>query len=141
MPYLLQGQVFLEKIPKGECTGCIIETEISKDTIWVVDKYHSGENQFITIFTKADVLLSNDSVFLSKDLHSKDYHYNLGLFYKGKWLMPSIGYLNNHVWQEDSTASQKAFAKSSKAIYKWQLAIIKEKYPDYYAKYLKGKKP
>ncbi len=124
IPCLSYGQTFIEKIPpKNECAGCVVETEISKDTIWVAEKQYSNENHTVSVFTKDNLICSNDSVFISK-IDGKIYYWT-GLFNKGKWVFPM-----NKDWE-------KAFTKSAKAIQKWQLAVIKEKYPAYYAKWFK----
>lgn len=113
---LFSQKIIAEKIPKGwEGENAIIETIINKDT--VVIKCESRNNYWL--FTSNDFEIDSDTaVYISKDI---------------AWFVS--GRLSKSKW--DSEIKTGAFSKSCKAIQQWQLAVIKEKYPDYYNKWLK----
>lgn len=130
---LLAQKIINEKIPKGqEGAGRIIETEVSKDTIWIRDVFHDNTTNSLWIVTKYDFEIEGDTaIYISKEIP-----FNMtGRLNKSKWL--------NSVSETGDGSKPvsyfKTFAKSIKAIRQWQLAIIKEKYPSYYAKWLTKK--
>jgi hypothetical protein len=124
---LFAQKIILEKIPKGqESADRFIETEISKDTVWIGYKlFADGENFDTWTITASDIEVSNDTVRLNK----KTYTVGKELLVKSKWVFPN-GY---------KYVAPKGNEKSVEAVHKWQIAIIKEKFPDYYNKWFRKK--